>query len=272
MTEISLANFAQGAADLVLSRLDEKYELCFINQGECLTDEHIQRLLAGEAEVLDEHWEGENRWQGTNAVLDGLLSQDAQDWMGEHDVLIQVREAIEARDTSDPLSELMRQTGPKLFRYRLDGGAEADPWRFSDEKTEDAARALGTAAGLDFEENRGALRELVTHASYGGGLHVLWRGDIRKVYDAVCKVRWSDPASEITMRWTDPELLVLDTWNGSGHSVRVRGSMHFAFDPDRLSLDTTRGKGDYSWTDVVGAGYEPEGEAPHFIDNRKKEL
>ncbi|MFV0135559.1 hypothetical protein ACLGIH_20445 [Streptomyces sp. HMX87] len=260
-----MTDLASAAAELVVSRLDEKYGLVYVDRGQCLSDEQIRKLLAGDEDVLDVEWESENRWHGTKYVLENLLDQDAREWLEEHGALDQVREAIEERDESDPISDLMRETGSKLFRYRLDGEAKADPWRFSDEETEDAARTLGDAAGLDFWDNVGALRELVAHASYGGGLYVLWRGSVKPVYEAVCKVRWSDPVPEITVQWTDPELLVLDTWNGSGHSVRVRGTVRLPFDPDRLSLDTARMPGGYSWTDTVGGGYRPEGDEPEFI-------
>ncbi|MEU0214051.1 hypothetical protein ABZ281_02640 [Streptomyces sp. NPDC006265] len=267
MADISTADLAEAAAELVISRLDEKYSLVYVDRGDCLTDEQIGKMFAGEEEVLDSEWESENRWHGENAVLDNLLDEDARDFLAEHDALERVRAAISERDESDPLGDLMRETGSKLFRYRLDAEAEADPWRFSDEKVEDAARTLGSAAGLDFLDNAGALRELVAHASYGGGLYVLWRGDVKPVYDAVCKIRWNDPAPEITVQWTDPELLVLDTWNGAGHSVRVRGTVRLPFAPDRLSLDVARSGHGYSWTDTVGGGYQPEGDEPEFIES-----
>lgn len=266
MADISMADLAEAGAELVISRLDEKYDLVYINRGDSLTDEQIRNLFAGEMDVLDDDWEFENRSQGVKCVLENLLDDDAREWLEENDALEKVREAVEERDQSNPVGDLMRETGSKLMRYRFDAEADPDPWRFSDEQTESAARALGEAVGIDVDTNADALRELVAHASYGGGLHVLWRGDIKPVYDAVCKVRFSDPAPTITISWTDPELLVLDQWNGSGHSVRVRGTVSVAFDPDRLSLDTAKGPGGYSWTDVVGGGYQPEGDEPQFID------
>ena len=266
MAEVLTAELAQAAVELAVSRLDETYELVFVDRGDRLTDEQVQKLIAGDEEVLDEDWLSENKWHGVNAVLDTMLDQDARDFLDEHAALDQVREAIEERDTSDPVRDLMRGTGSKLFRYRLDAQAASGAWRFSDEELSSAARVLAAAAGVDFWDNCVALRELVANASYGGGLHILWRGDIKPVYDAVCKVRWNDPAPEITLQWTDPELLVLDQWNGSGHTVRVRGTVRLAFDPDRLCIDTARGPGGHSWTDVVGGGYQPEGDQPEFID------
>ncbi|MFC9505467.1 hypothetical protein [Streptomyces sp. NPDC057002] len=264
MAEISMADLAQAAADLVVSRLDEKYDLVYIDRGDRLSDQQVQKLFAGEEEVLDSEWESENKWHGENAVLDNLLDKDARDWLAEHDVLAQVREAIGERDQSDPLGDLMRETGPMLFRYRLDAEAGADPWRYSDQQTEDAARTLGAAAGLDFDDNCEALRELVAHASYGGDLHILWQGEIKPSYEVMCQVRFSDPAPEISVQWTDPELLVLDQINGSGHTVRVRGTVRLPFDPDRLTVDIARSRRGISWTDVVGGGYRPEGDAPEF--------
>lgn len=261
-----MADLAQAAAELTVSRLDEKYELVFIDRGDRLSDDQVQKLLAGDEEVLDEDWVSENRWHGVNAVLDNILDEDARSFLEEHEALERVREAIEERDESDPIRDLMCGTSSKLFRYRLDAEATSGAWKFSDEQMSSAARALATAAGIDFWDNCVALRELVATASYGGSLHVLWRGDIKPVYEAVCTVRFSDPAPRVTVQWTDPELLLLDQWNGSGHTVRVRGTVRLGLDPDRLCLDTARGPGGYSWTDVVGGGYQPEGDDPEFID------
>ncbi|MEV7902106.1 hypothetical protein [Streptomyces anulatus] len=282
MAETSTDEFAQAAADLAISRLGEKYDLVYINQGDHLSEEQLHRLFAEDEnasgldhaeDVLDLGWLDENRYHGTQHVLGELLDDDAQEFLEKHDVLDQVRHAIEERDQSDPIGDLMNGTGPQLFRYRLDGEAEADPWRFSDAKSEEVARALATAAGIDFWDNVGALQELVAHSSYGGGLHILWRGDVRAVWDAVNKIRGALPDAEptITAQWTDPELLVLDTWNGSGHTVKVRGTVRLPFEPARLSLDTIRAPGGYSWTNVVGGGYQPEGDEPQFIETHIEE-
>jgi hypothetical protein len=265
MAEVLMADLAQAAAELTVSRLDEKYALVHIDRGDRLTDDQVQKLIAGDEEVLDEDWVSENRWHGVNLVLDEILDEGARDFLEEHEALEQVREAIEDRDESDPIRDLMRETGSKLLRYRLDAEAAAGAWKFSDEQVNSAAHALAAAADIDFWDNCEALRELVAHASYGGGLYVLWRGDIKPVYDAVCTVRFSDTASKVTVQWTDPELLLLDQWNGSGHTVRVRGTVRLVFDPDRLCLDTAHAPGGYSWTDVVGGGYQPEGGEPEFI-------
>lgn len=260
-----MTDLAQAAVALTVSHLDKKYELVYVDRGDRLTDDQIRKLLAGDEEVLDEDWVSENRWHGVNAVLDSLLDKEARGFLDEHGALEQVREAIEERDESDPIRDLMRGTGSKLFRYRLDAHAESGTWKFSDEQLSSAARALAAAAGVDFWDNCVALRELVANASCGGSLHVLWRGDIKPVYDAVCTVRFKDHAPEVTVQWTDPELLLLDQWSGTGYTVRVRGTVSLGFDPDRLCIDTARGPGGYSWTDVVGRGYQPEGDEPEFI-------
>lgn len=265
MADIPTEDLARAAADLVISRLAEKYELVYIDRGNYLADEAIHKLFAGEGDVLDDDWLFENKRQGTKHVLENLLDEDARQFLEDHDALDRVTEEIENRDYSDPIGDLMRETGSKLFRYRLDGESPANSWEFSDDQLTEAARALAEAAGIDFWDNTVALRELVANASYGGGLYVLWRGDIKPVYDAVCKRRFHDPAPEITVQWTDPDLLVLDQWNGSGHVVRVRGTVRVPFAPDLLALDIVRGPGGYSWADVVGGGYQPESSEPEFI-------
>ncbi|MFH9731810.1 hypothetical protein [Streptomyces sp. NPDC017260] len=270
MADISTEDLAQAAADLVVSRLAEKYTLVYVDRGECLSDEQIHKLLAGEEDVLNDDWFFENRAQGTNHVLSELLDDDVRQFLEENDVLEQVREAVEERDESDPLGDLMRMTSSKLFRYQLDAEAKGEPWRLSEDEADDAARRLGEDIGVSFEDNADPLRELVAHASYGGNAHILWHGDVRTVYDAVRRVRFHEPAPEITIQWTDPELLVLDSWNGSGHSVKVRGTIRLAFNPNHLFLDTAKGPGGYSWTDVVGAGYQSEGDEPEFSTSKEE--
>lgn len=270
MADISKDDLVQAAVDLVISRLDEKYELVHVDYRDSLSDEQIQHLFAEETDwdkVLDPDWEAENRSQGVKAVLENLLDDDARDFLDEHgDAAEQVRYAIEERDESDPVGDLMRNTDNKLFRYRLDGEADGFPWGRSEEQNEKAARSLAASAGVDFTQNVKAFRELVWNASYGSGLYVLWRGPIEPVYEAVCKVRHHDPAPEFPVQWTDPELLVLDRLNGSGYAVPVKGTVRVTFDPDRLHLDAQRLKGGYSWSDVVcDSHYHPNGGEPEFI-------
>lgn len=268
MGDLTLENIADATAREVISRLADTYHLIHVSYDDCLSDEQIQALLAGNWEdIPDADWESDSRWASVKLILEDLLDKDARDFLGEYEALDTICYAIQDRDQSDSIGDMMRNNGQMLLRYRLDAEAERDPCFMSAEEINASARTLCEAAGLDFEENADALRELVASACYGGGLYVLWRGEIAPVVAAVDKVRHVKPTPEITVQWTDPELLVLDRLGGSGHTVSVRGTVRVTLDPDRLFLDAQRMKGSgYSWSDVVGDGhYRPDGGEAEFI-------
>jgi hypothetical protein len=267
MGGISQEDLAAGAAQVVISRLDAKYQLIYVAYDDQLRDEQIQKLFAGEEDdIPDAEWESDARWNSVRAILDDLLDEDARTTLDQLGALDEVCDAIHERDTSDSIGDLMRNTHPKLMRFRLDFETEGDPCRHSDEENDTAARALGGAAEIDWETNADALRELVASACFGGSLYVLWRGPVAPVYQAVCEARWKDPAPEIVVQWIDPELLVLDQLNGSGHAVTVKGTVRVTFDPDRLSLDGRSLGGGYSWADTVADDhYHPNGGEAQFI-------
>lgn len=188
-----------------------------------------------------------------------------------------VRYAIEERDDSDPVKDLLRNTPPQLMRTSLGQPAarlqEARfaSWRHLDDggiqAREKAIEDILKEAGVDTsaEGVKEAVGELVVEA--GGDWHegtqidVLWYGDVA---DAVPSTR-SDADPEAgkakVLEFAKPHLLLIDKWNGSGYDTVLPTPLKKALAKPaedgseaprtgRVYLDDS-GDG-YSWDDVCG--------------------
>jgi hypothetical protein len=55
-----------------------------------------------------------------------------------------------------------------------------------------------------------------------------------------------------TISWTDPHLLLLNPWNGSGHDVKVTGTITKPWTRERVCVDNASTTPGYSWEQVCG--------------------
>jgi hypothetical protein len=105
-------------AQEAIAQLDEKYSLCFVDYDERLTGEQVEHLVAGDTEKLWEsldEWEMESRWYGVKYVIDNTFTDEEWDSLSSEDQ-DEVRYAIEERDESDWVTELISHTSNPLLR------------------------------------------------------------------------------------------------------------------------------------------------------------
>ena len=259
-----MSNEGQAAFDRAIEALPDKVELVYVDHRDQLTDEQLQTVLTESLDAVLQDVDEQAmdlRDEGVWAVLEDCLDTEDLDLLrADHVGLFdELRYALQARDVSDPFRDLLRNSGGRLVRYRLDYDLAPGSWSWSAQEADDAARDLAEAAGLAYEgDTAQACRDLVANASGGGSLWVVWDADVEDLHDALSYgADDNKPVASGTITWTDPCLLVLDSFNGSGHDARIEGELSAAFDPARLTLDS-QGPG-YSWQDVSGAvpsGYD----------------
>jgi hypothetical protein len=188
----------------------------------------------------------------------------------------EARYAVEARDDSDPVKDLLRNTPSQLMRTSLgqptarlpesrfssghhqdDGGFEARQKVISD---------LLEESGMDTSSNavQETLQELVNNGPWdwheGVQLDVIFYGDIA---DAVPNTRFDndpDAGKAKVLEFSKPHILLIDKWNGSGHDVVVPAPLKRTLTvPDEGTETPQTGRvylddkaGGYSWDDVCG--------------------
>lgn len=243
-----------------LADLRPKYTLIYVDYDDGLSDEQIARIFDGDVEGVEsdvDEWAMEGTDHNVDEIIADLVPEEHhRDLLEAGDEIDELRNAIQERDDSrGALMELLHTTGSKLMRYALDYELEPDSWNWDEEQIVEAMHGIADAAGIDFDTNEKALRSLVVEASYGGSLYVIWYGDPEDVVKGVLNTTWENDEAPTTIAWTDPHLVVLDGWNGSGYSDDVKGIVTKPFVPTNLRMDgNVKGHG-YTWDQVAGLVY-----------------
>lgn len=252
--EVTLARLREGIAGL------RYVELSYVAYDDHLRDEQIDAYLAHDWETIHEsieEWESDQRWDNTRAIIDELLQGIDSEFFANFDDLDpddadEMRYAVEDKDTSDPIRDLVRNTPNQLFRATIarpgrnwyifhDGEyAKAQAWV--------AGQLYGAGVPLlpaaRIADN--VLRECGDWIHDGHTLDVIWYGDIETLAKAEAGDR---------LEFTDPHIVLLDRMNGSGYDTRLDFDITVTLDEERMPhLDRT-GWG-YGWDAVAGV-YAP---------------
>lgn len=161
--------------------------LYFVNYDDDLRHSHelLQECLERNSlypisEKIDEWWEYPEGYyiDDMKRLMEGDGVEFEDDWVDD------IREALWAKDDSDPVKDLLRNTGPVTMYYSLgvdiDGWHEAflcEPWRGDSEAMAEykMRRALGVKKGTKAAEQ---IANIVTNAPYGGEVRVYFAAHI----------------------------------------------------------------------------------------------
>jgi len=260
-----------------VEQLDKTYTLWYRQSDDELNVEQIQMLLSGDLEALEESFESwifECRYDAAMAEIRGwpgcspfdrndrLCTDEEVEILRDHDLLDELRFRIEERDDSDPLTDLTRATPDVLVRYYLDVDVDG-------EDGTDEMSIIADAVGIDLDEelrqtldainageeptapaNDAAIANMLAN-SEGGGVFIYWSVDLSQILKAVQGMMWRGEKWQIT--WTNPYLLIYNSWNGSGDAERVKVIYTADLKLERLHLDSGRNVAGYS--DVCGGLY-----------------
>jgi hypothetical protein len=244
-------DIARAVADAVIAALPEqRIELIWLHPGSELTDRQVQTLLDGGDgpdkvyDQLDEQWLADQRYDAARQLIREMIGDDTLYELldAEPDLFDEVRFAVEDADVSDPLGELLGNTGSKLLLIPLDFDVPAYTSR--DNQNQLIAH-MCAVAGVDPDANHDAVVKALDNAYYGGQLTVIVYADI------------ADAAGAAHVRITDPHLLIHDTLNGSGADCQLLGTIDLPLEDGTVRLDSQTHHG---WDDiaaVVHSAYTP---------------
>lgn len=260
-TDVRTGDQATQAIIDALQADSRKFTLAHVSYDDELMPDQIVHYLSGDMESFDQIYEnwGDHRWQTASEEIDSVLTEfglDEDDDQVDRELL---REFIQDQDDSDIQNELIRGTSSQLMRTRLGhvhgegtySGHDDAVWPAREARIAEMLAEHGLKVETD--EQREAINELVHNGPYewhdGVRLEVIFQGDIR---DATV---WNKDAGDVQDRritFESPYILLIDTVNGSGHDVKLPGSLTATVTPDRPAMLDKKPDWGYSWDDVAG--------------------
>lgn len=283
-----------------ISNLPEKVDLYRVDRSDDLNPQQVGSLIDGKEleDMVFEDWMMNSEDHAIEYLFEEAtpgLKDSHRNHLRLSDEFDRFREACRDRNESDPVNDLLRNTGRMMFRVRLGPGGYiesgdgeytysrgnnlveiAHEWNDDEETVQEQVQEVLDAACLDPDRscvgnqfdygdnpktytNRDLARSLVDNASYGGSLNILAYLDVQDLYKQVTKAR-SEKAT-LKVKFTDPYLLIYDGWNGSGHDERVVGEIvvHVPYDKiaDVFYLDHRGCNIGYSWSEDIAHVHQP---------------
>ena len=274
------------AADIIAAG-DGPVSLRFVNYDDQLTKDQMSMILEGNwndaendvDEVFLENATDEAERiakEEINAAYEaGTFDREWDDL--DEDEKAEARYAVEARDDSDPVKDLLRTTPNQLLRTSLGNpldllsGAEGVYGERLDddgfEARHNAVEGLLKEAGVDTsaEGVTAAIEELVTEGPYnwhsGVQLDVIFYGPIEDAVPAPRSETDCPETASKVLEFARPHLLLIDKYNGSGYDTVLPASLKRTLvrpgedgsgvsQTGRVYLDDAAGG--YSWDDVCG--------------------
>ncbi|WP_026535892.1 hypothetical protein [Arthrobacter sp. H14] len=283
--DVSLAPPRPADAAGIISANNDPVTLMYVAYDDQLNNQQIDMVLAGQwndvannvDEIFAEHALEEAERiaeQEINAAFDAETFDSQWDEL-DSDEQTEAISAVQDRDDSDPVADLLRNTPPQLMRTSLGSpasrlqdpnlalGSQLDAGGF--EARQRALSELLEEAGMDTSPQsvHEEIEELVNEGPWDWheavDLDIIWYGDIQ---DGIARPRGDDENSGLkTLHFERAHVLLIDRINGSGHDVQIDASCSKTLlrpaddDPEtdatgRVYLDS--GTHGYSWNDVAG--------------------
>lgn len=228
-----------------IKRLDKEYDLIYVHYDDRLQDKQLAEVVeTGFCDSLDDNgWMGDQQYESV-----GQIFKENFDDVDISDIEDELRQEIWDRDRSTPFEDLLRNTPEPVMYYDLDIEIEG-----YGEDIVKRAKQVAKALKLNYKNHEQKFKDLVGNASYGGKLVLMYRGDIDLFYGEVNKPKY--------VVICNPEVCIMDRWNGSGHSMDGFGDFKVRFDRTRFKLDEEAPG--YSFAgDVCGMTVEETGLRP----------
>jgi hypothetical protein len=252
------------AADVVAyvkENAPKSVNLIFIDRDDSLTPTQLQEIIGSPiardavqdaiADRLSDAY-----YESANEQIKELVGEDGLELLtNDPNRLDELQELMMERDESTPFEDLTRRTGAQLFRYRLsddwaDFPMKQETWRMNEGQMNEEIERLATITGLSATDYHDTFKELIENAQ-GGSPEIIWYGEPSFILKQLRSTGDGTWAEEGTLTFKNPNLLIIDNMNGSGHDVRLDGaSLTVPFKPSRIVVDAASGNG-YGWDTIA---------------------
>ena len=240
----------EEAIELAKKHAGKNLQLVYVDYQDCLSNTQVSQFLCGELEKLDEglaDWAGLVAFDSIGSSIEEIEKSIGQELDDKAKEII--ADTLYELDTSDPLTDLLRNTQSMFFYYDLGVGIEGESWSSSETREGNVKSILRTMRvskkSPKYERCLEVAQELVDNASYGGELVILFS----------CKPRDLSPAEKY-LKFTQPHLCIMDRIQGSGMDSEWPEDVAVVYDGAKLFVDTEAPGYSYS-RDVCGLLVRP---------------
>jgi hypothetical protein len=230
----------------LVAGLEDSYDLIYVDYRDELNEKQVNAIVEGDTETLfddlDSDWEYQSRHAGSTYVIEQITTEEEREALEQHDLIDELREAIEEREDGSWMHQLIGHTSDPLLRVCL---ADEDADLSFHEVSVDQ---FLTRTGLpDTEHNRKTAAEVIANASPEYSVNLLYAlvtVDLKKLYDL---------PEDVTQVWiTNPDIWMGSPFSGSGYCESFEGRILVK----REDLHTDKSAFGYGWQDVVGQTWQ----------------
>lgn len=244
----------------IVKLLPENVELTYVDYRDSLKeniDVMQECLAANNYDKLDEYideWYNDMKHDAISEVLKQLVSDLADKYdISEEEAAEQIKAAnedysltmeIEARDTSFPRNDLLRNTGSLPMEYSTGHYIEDGSWGWEDSEIQERVTEIKKLLSIETYNYDNDLNMMIREASYGGELVVFFSGELDDFI--------TDDKTEIeSLHFTNAHIGIINHSNGSGDICQLKGhSFTLPFKRENLFFE---GSISYNWTyDIAG--------------------
>lgn len=182
------------------------------------------------------------------------MQENDLEW--DDDYIEEIRDALFEADKSDPLKDLLRNTGNVTMYYDL-CERWGNAWCMTKEEKWEAVDEICAMLQIskDDKERRGLVYSLLINCAGGGYLRIYFNCPIDDVITG-------SPADFKVIKFKGNYTVSLhDPIEGGGWSEEINLDCEYEFNRDNLQLSEYGDR--YSWRNVYGC--DPEGDAPQFL-------
>jgi hypothetical protein len=233
----------------VFDLLDKKYELVYIDRSDNLDDnlQSVQDAVQSrDMSKLDEkvdEWFTDSAWESADYVMthdlpDAMMDRfdmdraEAMDFIEDH--RYEIQDEIYNRDCSTPIADLLRNTTDPVAFYETDLSL-CEPYDAEDVKK--SLRSIKKTLKIPAKNHEydAKLRVMIEQAGYGGSLVIYFSmTDI----EGMINLYPGESISDVMIKFTNPMIAIIDTFNGSGDSTDLKGySFSLPYNPELVYLD-----------------------------------
>lgn len=259
---------SKRAIELFHEEYPRGVDLVYVDYRDELTNEQCQKIVeTGDIYAPEEDmWDWVNDCQYDSAIeIIKTLAKEYEELEDFYDDMVDdedLKSAIYEADTSNFVKDLLRNTRNKAMYYKLDYYSDYD---LTEESLEEEIKGIANHLGVDAQEHRESLKELVENATYGGNLCIYWYGDIKDV----TKEEEEEPKF---ISFDNPvRLCIMDRFNGSGHDVKLKAPITAEFRRENLHMDDVKGCGYSYGYDVCGLYMPAYEDSPRFSNEVEDE-